>query len=84
MRPSVRHFVKQSYVVSHINTQYIINFLFQYEVYSSDSEASSERQTDLSYYTSDTSDLTVTPPPPPCCQCGTSECSTLLGRETNV
>ena len=49
------------------------------EVYSSDSEMSSERQTDLSYYT-DTS-LTVTPPP---CHCGTSECSTLLGRETNV
>jgi len=57
------------------------------EMYSSDSEISSERQTDCSYYT-DTS-LTLTPPPP--CQCfvpgqldGVSECSTLLGRETNV
>ena len=53
--------------------------VLQYELYSSDSEVSSERQTDLSYYT-DTS-LTVTPPP---CTCNTSECSTLLGRETNV
>jgi len=51
-----------------------------YDLYSSSSsEVSSERQTDLSYYT-DTS-LTVTPPP---CNCNTSECSTLLGRETNV
>jgi len=58
-----------------------------YSGHSSDSEISSERQTDCSYYT-DTS-LTLTPPPP--CQCfssrpldGISECSTLLGRETNV
>jgi len=58
------------------------------ELYSSDSsEVSSERQTDCSYYT-DTS-LTLTPPPPCSCFQPTpldmvSECSTLLGRETNV
>ena len=50
----------------------------QYSLYSSDSsEVSSERQTDLSYYT----DTSLTPPP---CTCSQSECSTLLGRETNV
>ena len=69
--------------------EHVYDFLcLQLEMYSSDSEVSSERQTDCSYYT-DTS-LTLTPPPP-CPGCfvtrpldGVSECSTLLGRETNV
>ena len=72
--------------------------VFQLELYSSSSsEVSSERQTDCSYYTDTSLALTpppgpapapapcpcLMPPPPPPPDC-VSECSTLLGRETNV